>query len=204
MSKVKRLVSSFLGQVYLPESVRDRDENIVLHLSDTPSVFYASLESLLKKAAPEHIVHTGDVVDDIKLELYPHQWELYEKKAARLLDILESSGALDIHIALGNHDSIDLLQKHAGRSRIFTTRSLLIEQKRFNVSHYSESPFQDPAQYHLFGHDLSRPSGFDKGRWHLNGISALHVIFLESGKIIPLGYPLGVDEARLGKNRIGL
>jgi len=203
MPYFKRILHSFMGRVQIPKSILERDEKVLLHISDTPSTFYGSLEILIKEISPEYIVHTGDVADDIKLGIYPRRVSVYEKKASRLIDILESSGADQVYIALGNHDSPEILRRLASRSKIFDSESMAIQKWRFNISHYDETPFDDSASYHLFGHDLSGKSRFEGFTRHLNGICAIHIIFLRSGKVLELPYPKGVDDSRQGKVRMG-
>ena len=203
MAYLKRIYHNLTGRVQIPKPILERDEKILLHISDTPYTFYRSLGFLIKDISPEYIVHTGDIADEIKLGIYPRRVFLYEKKASRLIDILESSGAVEIHIALGNHDSPEILRRLSSRSNIFYAESAVIENRRFNISHYDSTDFDDYAQYHLFGHDMSERSRFDGSTWHLNGICAIHVIFLGSGKVFELQYPNGVDDSRQGKVRMG-
>ncbi|HKL11764.1 MAG TPA: metallophosphoesterase [Clostridia bacterium] len=203
MLYIKKLVNNFIGRVQIPKSIVERKEKVLLHISDTPSTFYRGLEILIRKISPEYIVHTGDVADDIKLGIYPRRIFLYEKKASRLIDILESSDANEIHMAIGNHDSPEILRRLSKRSNIFDAKSVIIENKRFNISHYYNTNFDDSASYHLFGHNLSGKSHFDGSTFHLNGICAIHVIFLDSGEVFELPYPDGVDNSRQGKVRMG-
>jgi predicted phosphodiesterase len=194
---------SYAGQVTIPKMVLDRNEHILLHISDTPSNFYGGLKKLIKQISPEYIIHTGDFVDDVKLEIRPYKLWLYKKKAIKLLKILEASDAQEIHIVLGNHDDRDVLMLHAVQSKISEIKSLIIENQSFNISHYSHARFEEPASFHLFGHDLSMESSFDSQCWHLNGISAINIIFLDSGAVITLPYPYGTDSARQKNTHIG-
>ncbi len=203
MSNFRQFLLSYAGQVTIPKMVLDRNEHILLHISDTPSNFYGGLKKLIKQISPEYIIHTGDFVDDVKLEIRPYKLWLYKKKAIKLLNILEESDAKEIHIVIGNHDDESFLNRHAARCKISGAKSLSIEHSTFNISHYSADTFKMPASYHLFGHDLSMESSFDSQCWHLNGISAINIIFLDSGALITLPYPYGIDSARQKKTHIG-
>jgi predicted phosphodiesterase len=183
--------------------VLDRNEHILLHISDTPSNFYGGLKRLIKQISPEYIIHTGDFVDDVKLQIRPYKLWLYEKNAIELMKILEASDAQKIHIVLGNHDEENVLKRHAVRCKISEAQSLTIENRSFNISHYSYDIFEKPASFHLFGHDLSMESSFESNCWHLNGISAINIIFLGSGIVLNLPYPYGIDNARQKKTHIG-
>jgi len=203
MSTFHQFLLSYAGFIAIPKPVLDREEHILLHISDTPSNFYGGLKNFIKRVSPEYIIHTGDFADDVKLQIRPSKLWLYEKKAAKLLKILEASDANEIHIALGNHDNKDVLSHHAVRSKIHIKESLKIENQSFNISHYSNDTFQKDSSFHLFGHDLSMESYFDGKCWHLNGILGINIIFLSSGIVLNLPYPYGVDDARQKKTQMG-
>ncbi|OFB68367.1 hypothetical protein JS77_10195 [Synergistes jonesii] len=53
---------------------------MVLHISDTPQTMYHYLRRALRRLKPAWIVHTGDFVDNVKLEKRPGLIDLYRKK----------------------------------------------------------------------------------------------------------------------------
>ncbi|CDF58680.1 metallophosphoesterase [Thermobrachium celere] len=75
------------GKIYIPSSLL-KVRNTILHISDTPSNIYPELIRLVKKLSPDYIIHTGDVVDNIKLELYPFKLKEYEKLSINFIKSL--------------------------------------------------------------------------------------------------------------------
>lgn len=75
----------------------------LLHISDTPSGIYGYLSRLLKRVNPSVVVHTGDLADDIKLELYPGEREHYRATVKKLLNILQAPHR-KVVLSLGNQD----------------------------------------------------------------------------------------------------
>ena len=52
-----------------PPPIDGRD--MILHISDTPSTMFPYLRRAIRRLRPAWVVHTGDLVDDIKLENRP-------------------------------------------------------------------------------------------------------------------------------------
>ncbi|HWR61743.1 MAG TPA: metallophosphoesterase [Clostridia bacterium] len=204
MSKYMRFFCEIVGKLYIPPDLYRSEEKKLLHISDTPSCFYSELKRLIELLKPDYIVHTGDMVDNIKLQLYPTSSCEHEKWIKRLAAILEPSGA-EILLALGNHDDYDIVSRHFERSRIITgAETIEIEGLSFRVSHFPEGVREKPSRYNLFGHNLELETGCIDDKLYFNGISYINIIGLESGECTSLCYPSGTDDARLGRRKIGL
>lgn len=204
MTILKEFIYSLIGKLYIPPELSEYKEKTLLHISDTPACFYAELKILIDILKPAYIVHTGDMVDNIKLALYPTSICEHEKWIKRLAAIFADSGA-EIVLALGNHDNLDIASKNFKGSRIIKgAETIDIENLSFRISHMPEGILQNPGQYNLFGHDLTLKSGCVDSKLYFNGISHINIIGLESLECISLCYPSGTDDARLGKRKIGL
>jgi predicted MPP superfamily phosphohydrolase len=204
MSNLKELIYNAIGKLYISPELLEFKEKKLLHVSDTPVCFYPELKLLIAKLKPEYIVHTGDMVDNIKLALYPSLIEEHEKWIKRLAVIFEGSGA-EVLLALGNHDNFEVVSKYFTGSRIIKqAETIEIEKQSFRISHLPEGIMESPAQYNLFGHDLSLKSGCTNNKLYFNGISYINIIGLESGKCMSLRYPSGTDDERLRRRKIGL
>lgn len=205
MEKFKASIFFTFGSVYLSNTLLCNSEPKILHISDTPTVFYSSLARIIKKLEPEYIIHTGDLVDNIKLDIYPNRIEEYKNGILSLFNILEKSIAQKIYVIPGNHDHLDSMEKASERSTILTNTQIInIENTKIKVSHYYEDLINSPVKYNLFGHDIAVKSSIDKGKFFLNGIENINIITLYSGQIFTLPYPLGTNDARLGKFKIGI
>ena len=204
MSEFKRFIFQLIGMLYIPPELSEWDEKRLLHISDTPLCLYPELKRLIEALKPDYIVHTGDMVDNIKLQLYPTSIYEHEKGIKRLAGILKASRA-EIVLALGNHDDFDIVAKYFEKSRIIReSETITIEGLSFRISHLPEGIRENPSSYNLFGHDMTLKSGCIDDKLYFNGISHINVIGLESGKCISLCYPAGTDDARLGRRKLGL
>ncbi|WP_432664338.1 metallophosphoesterase [Wukongibacter baidiensis] len=205
MKNIRRGLYYFFGKVYIPEEIMNCKEEKLLHISDTPSSFYSGLNQLIQKLNPKYIVHTGDMVDNIKLELYPSKRKLYRDKVKILIDMLEDSSADRIYIVMGNHDDYEIVSDYAKRSTIIKESSIIdIDNIQYKVSHFSKDVANTSAKYNLFGHDLAMISRIEKDKVYLNGITGINIIALKSGKIFVLPYPYGTNDDRMCKSNIGL
>lgn len=201
---LKEFIYNLIGKLYIPGELLESAEKTLLHVSDTPISFYPDLKRLIDGLKPAYIVHTGDLSDNIKLQLYPNEiWE-HEKWMKRLADILEGSGAA-IVLALGNHDDEQIADRYFKKSRIISgAETIDIEGRSFRISHMPQGILEEPAEYNLFGHDLTIKSGCIDNKQYFNGISYINIIGLESGGCTYLRYPSGTDDARLGRHKLGL
>ncbi|MFZ7104321.1 MAG: metallophosphoesterase [Peptococcaceae bacterium] len=205
MEKLKAGLFYSLGRVYLSPDLLANSEPKLLHISDTPAGFYAQLKRIITKVKPHYIVHTGDLIDDIKLNLNASRIKEYTQGVSRLIEMLESSSAREIYITMGNHDNKEAISKEIARSILYENSAVVsIENTEFKISHYAKYSLRSPADFNLFGHDLTLKSQILKGKFFLNGIQNINIIALNSKKVFSLPYPLGTNESRLGKFKIGM
>jgi predicted MPP superfamily phosphohydrolase len=205
MNNIKEFFYYMIGRV--PADLREEElkGKKLLHISDTPSSFFGELARLIGILKPDYIVHTGDLVDNIKLGLYPGSLWRYERDVKHLIKLLEESEAEKLYISLGNHDDFLTLKKLCCRVHIIKESEIVnIEGSQFFISHYSTEVLKNPAAFNLFGHDLAQKTGVIEGHLFLNGISNINLVELESLRYHCYPYPAGTDNARLGKGKIGL
>lgn len=198
------LLASLLGRARLTEALALGGGPYALHVSDTPSAFYPELRRVIGILNPEYILHTGDLVDNLKLQLYPSLSVRYERELAALLRLLDSSRAREIHIALGNHDDESAVARRAGRARIYPEGGrVTLGGIDIAFGHYAPTtpPTDRPARIYLYGHDLSIPSYSGQDCSYLNGVEAMHLIDLDSGRYVAIDYPVGTESARLNHYR---
>jgi predicted phosphodiesterase len=176
----------------------------ILHVSDTPTPMYGYLARLLRRVNPSIVVHTGDLADDIKLEIYPGEAERYRAAAKRIIDILAAPHRKVI-LALGNHDKRELLPALPSQCVICdNVLDITLCGQGFRVSHYFERILENPARYNLFGHSLERSSfSDDEERRFFNGMEKMRLISPDGGTAI-FNYPKFTNNARLARrSRIG-
>ena len=192
------------GRIYIPKDEIYKVGPRLLHISDTPSLLFSELARVIKRFEPDYIIHTGDLVDNIKLQLHPGAIRHYEREVLALLRTLNTSSAKKVYISLGNHDAAEYIKKKCGRIEVYEDYGQIeIEGVKIAFSHYANLILEKYADLYLFGHDLTTRSKHEEHRVLLNGISALHIIDLDNLDIKYYEYPWGIDDARLNKRRIG-
>lgn len=192
------------GGIYIPKHILNCNEKILLHVSDTPANFFSPLHTLLTKLKPDYIIHTGDLVDNIKLEIYPNRSEEYKQRVKILIELLENSCAENIYLALGNHDNKNIVAEISKRSFLIeNSRKIIVEGIEMHISHFPNEIIKSPSPFNFFGHDLTLHSTIKDEKVYLNGLLGIYIMGLESKKIFTLAYPYGTNDSRLGKVKIG-
>lgn len=205
MNKFLMMYYSLLGYVYIPHILRNNSEEKLLHVSDTPICFFPALKSVIKKVSPQIIIHTGDLVDDVKLGIYKNSISKYEYHVKRIVSILESSNAQYIYICIGNHDDTKTIKKFCNRSIIIEKIKVIdVFDATASVSHFPYEIIEMPSTYNFFGHDVTLGSDIVKDRVYLNGINSINIVTKDTKKIFYLPYPATVNDSRLLKRKIGL
>jgi len=194
-----------MSYIYIPERIRSIKEKKLLHISDTPVIFFDALKKLLNDLSPHIIIHTGDMVDNIKLGIYKHMLPKYEQHLKNIISILENSSAEKIYICAGNHDNVEAIKRHAKRSNIIEECSKIeVFNKKATLSHYPMKVVEKPSDYNFFGHDISLINDMINDKIYLNGVSSINILTSETNRLFYLPYPKIVDDARLMKGKIGL
>lgn len=195
----------FLGRVWVPPRLRHLEEPMILHISDTPAPFFHALPTLIRQVNPTWIIHTGDLVDDVKLELNPRHMSHYIGKVRRLIRILEASEAEAVFLCLGNHDSVKALGELPSRIRILLPGQVLkLGTMHIGAAHYASEALVEGADLCVFGHNLKQRTDLSASPQLLNGLEAVYIIQSLSGEIHSLPYPHGTNDQRLGRGKIGL
>ncbi|WP_297535627.1 metallophosphoesterase [Thermococcus sp.] len=187
----------FLRRRKLRKLRGNSEETLVMHIGDTPESVYRFIEELIDEYRPDVIIHTGDLVDNVKLERRPELKPAYEAGLRKLARILKGSGA-KLYIVPGNEDSRELLEKFFGDSVVEPGSLVEIEGKTLVLGHCWRDVAGRDADFKLYGHNFKAiPGG-------LNAVLGVNFIFLPSGRVIKIDYPVGTDTARGYKLRRGL
>jgi predicted phosphodiesterase len=165
----------------------------LIHVSDTPASFYPFLFRLLKIIKPAVLVHTGDLMDQIKLEHRSYMINCYQEQIQRYLPRLEQMPVNTIYLVPGNHDNPHIIANTCRRSRLVPASSL-IKFGPFNIG-LAHQPQYLPAgaDFSLYGHGPDKPPA-TSGR-PLSGLASINIL-LDSGVAYSLPYPHGTNAAR--------
>jgi len=205
---LRSLVCKILDLSFIPEEIKELHGRVALHISDTPSTFYNTLDRLVKTLDPPWIFHTGDLVDQVKIGMHRRDKDLYSIKLRRLRSILEYGShnqERKIFITLGNHDIEDTARKIFRKSHIFNRTAMVeIEGLQFNMSHYFSLLPGGQGTYNLYGHNTFIPSEDTKKGIFLNGLLKMNLITIPEGEIYKIDYPRYVNDHRTLRHKTGL
>lgn len=188
------------GQNRGPERLNIPDELLktrgkkILHISDTPVRSFCFIDELIKNIQPDIIIHTGDMVDDVKVGRLPDKMEDYKSYVRILLGSMKNSKAEQIYIIPGNHDITEFLEIEAPWARVLQEGSkVCIYGKVFGLAHYV-TKIPEGAQYYLYGHGRKKDIHSQKDNvpgeeCYFNGCDRVHVIVLPEQKFFYISYP---------------
>lgn len=193
--KTDRFIDDLLVRSRLvPERVDGR--GMILHMSDTPTAIYPYLARLLRRVNPSVVVHTGDLADNIKLELYAGEEKSYQEAMIKLISIITAPHR-EVYLFLGNHDKIELLPRLPKQCSIFEDcADFNYRGALFSASHYYEKIQGQNSDFKLFGH-AGQPKSYDEGaRYYLNGVESMWLIDPIKRELRALPYPSRTDKCR--------
>lgn len=198
MERIKRFLFNLAGEIYIPKCA-SLNRKKILHISDTPTVIYGSIIRLIKNTNPDILIHTGDVADDIKLQMAPQLINSYRVKVTRFLSSAAPYVKDRLIIVPGNHDDFEIL-KSINSIEVINEGSILnINGINFGLSHYYHN-LPKQCDLYLYGHDKF----ITNQKEYLNGIDNINIIYIEDMNIIKLSYPSGTDAHRTRKRKMGI
>src|SRR6056297_2895295 len=119
-------INDFKNRYKLPEEYQNSKELKIMHISDTPESIYSHIYKMLSYSRPDVIIHTGDLVDNLKLENAGEELlPLYQKKSAEFISNLEKLTNSRIIYVPGNHDDLKIIKKNKERSEILAEGSII-------------------------------------------------------------------------------
>ena len=194
-TKILQGINLFMNRVYIPRRILQMDRPIVMHISDTPEEIYPYLYKLIEKLKPDYVIHTGDMVDNIKLEIVPQLEQDYHQSLKSFIKNLESSGVQKIYYVSGNHDQKAKIESLTEKGMVMEEGIIEIANFKFYLNHFfvKESP---KADYYLYGHSFEPQSHREGEELRFNGLEAIRVFSLKKKLVKELPYPLGTNGFR--------
>lgn len=193
---IKYIFSRAVGRFYIPSDLLQSTEKKILHISDTPTLLYPAVKDLVRTLKPDVVIHTGDLADDIKLELFPHNIEAYERAVKVFIRMIKEETAGGMYIVPGNHDSVEIISKYIDKSRLVKEGEIItVGSCRVGLAHSSDK-LPEGAQFNLYGHNFNAPVESEDKTVYLNGIRNIHVIFLPSYRVGKISYPWATNYHR--------
>ncbi len=109
--------SAYESEIELPEGFGNAVGKRILHIGDTLSKHFPFYRKLIELTKPDVIIHTGDVVDEVKVGRIPEVYYEYRSKLKVILGIMKDSGARII-IVPGNNDVPELIRELAPEAEV--------------------------------------------------------------------------------------
>lgn len=189
-----KYLKKIVDPLYVLDELREREGIIVLHISDTPDIIYSFLFSVIDRLKPDYIVHTGDLVDNVKLACGGSKMA-YKKNLQRFFSELEKRDWAEKYIIPGNHDSIEFIEELACKGTYIKEEGFILDIKGINIglAHYKEGLPENTA-FSLYGHNKSIIN--NPRIVALNGLTNLNIILLPDQEIFRLSYPARTDYGR--------
>ncbi|WP_170834719.1 metallophosphoesterase [Natronincola peptidivorans] len=202
--KIKTWIGLLMDKPYLPRQLLEAKGPLLLHISDTPEEIYEYIVRLIKKLQPDYIIHTGDLVDNIKLEVLPEAVDDYSSALGKFLPQLESVEAKEIYYTLGNHDNSEVVREITEKGIVMEEGNIMVEGVSLYINHYHIDKTL-AGDYYLFGHSFEPDSSTDKNQVKLNGLMGINIIDLTTKQVYILPYPFATNQFRkMEKRGIGL
>lgn len=202
LNNAKYILNRLTGRFHVPSGLLYSSETKILHISDTPTTLYPAIEILLDVLKPDILVHTGDLADDIKLEIDPGYLDAYSEAVIPFLHMMEGSPAGEVYIVPGNHDCFQVVSHNTEKTRLVSEGDVLsVKGVSLGLAH-TKSRLPDTAGYRLYGHNFSGGSGGNAV--YLNGLKNVNVILCPSGRVEKISYPLTVNYDRKLHNGYGI
>lgn len=191
-------INDFKNRYKLPNEFHNSKQLKIMHISDTPVSIYPHIYKMINYSRPDIIIHTGDLVDNLKLEdLGESLFPAYQKKSEELIKNLEKLSDARIIYIPGNHDNINIIQNTVGRSEILPEGSVLdLNGIKIGLAHYPEN--LPTADINLYGH--TQQQSFNTENKYFNGILNMNYFLLPSLQNYKINYPWIVDQGRQYKN----
>lgn len=198
MEEIWKILRHLTGGIYVPDELKNMSIKI-MHISDTPSMIYRDLIRLIKTVKPHVLIHTGDIADEVKLEMLPYHVQKYKARANHFLKSISPYVQDRIIITLGNHDCREALHPLT-KLEIYEQSTLLdIYGIKISISHYYEKLHAESA-FFMYGHCR----GNNDDPRYLDGIDSINIIKVDNLEVIKLLYPAGTDDYRFRKSKIGI
>ncbi|NYB73268.1 metallophosphoesterase [Sedimentibacter hydroxybenzoicus DSM 7310] len=200
-----RLLSLFNYPYISKELLKDIKGPILLHISDTPVDIYSYIYRIVDILKPQYIIHTGDMADNIKLEIYKNRIDCYFKGIKRFIERLEKNEFTKIYYVLGNHDDYKTVSQLTKKGTILEDDTLTINGCNISVSHYYKDNSYNNIDFNLYGHSFEPAHYNENGTIGLNGLLNINIIDLSDKRVFHLEYPVNTNVSRGMKlKRIGL
>ena len=164
----------------------------LFHIGDVTRRRYAEIMGLVYRIRPDILVHTGDMVDDLKVGRLEEDIPAYKEWVPDLIRFMEKA-AKKVYIVPGNNDLPDFIAEHLNTAELIDPKTVLeIDGNRIYCCH-RVLDVEEGGTICLYGHGPTHDvySFRQDGKFYANVIYGPTVVSLEDGHCF-----------RLEKNRL--
>ncbi len=147
--------------VRLPKRIRDRRKEKILHIGDIPLWGYPYMKRLIRRVKPDVLVHTGDLIDNLKVGRKESDIPLYKRRVPGLIRFMERH-ANEVYIVPGNNDLDEYIQKCVTKSKVIPANTVVEIRGLSCLLCHWVAKIDGEAEFYLYGHG---PTG-DEHRFH--------------------------------------
>lgn len=171
----------------------------LLHLSDTPTALYPSVEALVREIRPDVLIHTGDCADEYKAGRREEDVPAYREAVPRLFAALTPYVGRTL-VVPGNNDLPEVLASLPGVELVPEWTRTELFGVTLELSHFP-NPAAFGADFALYGHsaspDLRLGLPPEPGTVYRNGNYEYTLIDTETKRFLPIPWKTAPKCARI-------
>lgn len=184
----------YKGEICIPDGFEKAEGKKILHIGDTLSKHYPYYRKLIETVKPDMILHTGDLVDEVKLGRFPERLYEYRTKVEKILKIMSESN-VPLIIVPGNNDAPEIIRKFAPNAQLYERNSVVeIYGQNCRIGHEVRLMSFD-CPWNFYGHgptgdEWSLDKNIDGVNWRFNAAFDSYVHFINDRKCFCFPEPM--------------
>ncbi len=184
---ISKKLKYFFMKTELPAEVKNYKGKLLLHIGDVTYDAFPYIMRLIRQLRPDILVHTGDMVDNLKVSRIPEDVPPYKKQTPKLIRCMEKY-AKEVYIVPGNNDLEDFLEETVTKAKIIQPNTCMdIGGIPFLLCH-RVMDIDGEAKIYLYGHG---PTGdnhsYQEGeKYYSNVFFQPSVVLMEEARCVPL------------------
>lgn len=137
--KYRYLTSHYL--TFKNTKINEIKNPFIMHISDIPYGYYNFVFSIINILKPEIVIHTGDIIDNLKLEINKKIKNEYQEKFLNLIKRFHLNKDIIFILLEGNHDNFSEIEKNIDDNIIFLKTKFKKKEfiEKFSISNFKKN-----------------------------------------------------------------